>query len=210
MDRMYIATTNKGKIKEISAAFRNHDFELIPLEIDFDELEDGMKKDGVRDMVLISKEKAKSAFEFLKQNNKELFPVIVDDAGIYFEKLGDQPGVDTKSFFRSQGGINGIKKVIKEGDRAYFQSVISIMNSSLSEPKSFVGKVEGKLSLNDSATEIEDGLPFNHVFIPDGYDDFMYKISLEEREKFNHRFKAVALLKEYLQEEKNEMRIKMR
>lgn len=211
MKKIYIGTTNEGKIKEIRAAFTDTDVELLPLEVDFDELEEKMKEEGVRDMMLISKAKAKAAFESIKQQGKELHPVIVDDAGIYFEKLGDEPGIDTKSFVKKNGGIEGVKKLISQGDRAYFQSVISYIDAGFSEPKSFIGKVEGHLSPNDNAVEIEGGLPFNHVFIPDGYDEFMYKIPLEERAKFSHRFKAAALLKEHLSDESgNEMKLKMK
>jgi non-canonical purine NTP pyrophosphatase (RdgB/HAM1 family) len=200
---MYIATTNEGKIKEIKVAFENEDVQLIPLEIDFDEVEDGLKQKGIRDMVIISKAKAIAAFEFLKQKGKELLPVIVDDAGIFFEKLGDAPGIDSKSFVKNHGGIEGVKKLIKEGDRAYFQSVLSYMEGDLIEPKSFVGKIEGHLSSIDITTEIESGLPFNHVFIPDGHDEFMYKIPLGVRAKFNHRFKAAEQLKKFLKESEN-------
>lgn len=201
MKKIYIGTTNEGKIKEIKAAFANEEIELVPLAVDFDKLEDDLKETGTRDMAEISKAKARVAFQDILEKGGEILPVIVDDAGIYFEKLGDAPGIDSKSFVKEHGGIEGVKKLIAEGDRAYFQSVISYMDQSLSEPISFVGKVEGKLSAKDDAMEIEGGLPFNHVFIPDGYDEFVYKIPLEERANFGHRFKAAALLNEYLNKE---------
>lgn len=209
--RMYIATTNNGKIKEISAAFSGTAVELLPLKVDFDELEDGMKNAGIKDMVLISQAKAKTAFAKIMQDGMELLPVIVDDAGIYFEKLNEAPGIDSKSFVKEHGGIEGVKKLIEEGDRAYFQSVISYMDKDFSKPLSFVGKVEGSLSAKDDAVEIEDGLPFNHVFIPDGYDNFVYQIPLGERAKFGHRFRAAEELKKYITKiEGAELKIKMK
>jgi len=210
MKKIYIGTSNEGKIKEIMAAFGDNEVEFLPLEVDFDELEDQMKQQGIRDMATISRAKAKTAFEFLKKNKMEPHSIIVDDAGIYFEKLGDEPGIDTKNFVKRHGGIEGVKKAIKEGDRAYFQNVISYMDDELSDPKSFVGKMEGRLSPRDDKAEIENGMPFNHVFIPDGYNEFMYKIPLEARKKFSHRFKAAKELKAYLKGEVNEPGLEVR
>lgn len=208
--KIYIATTNAGKIKEITAAFIDTNVELIPLEADFDELENKLKEDGIRDMLKISQAKAKEAIKYIQEKNLERFPVIVDDAGIYFEKMQDAPGIETKAFVKNQGGINGVKKLIQEGDGAYFQSIISYMDESFNEPKSFVGKLEGRLSPADNEQEIEKGLPFNHIFIPVGYNKFLYQIPLEERAKFSHRFKAVEQLKECIGELNKEFKIKMR
>ncbi len=211
MKKYYIATTNEGKIKEIGAAFQGEDVELLPLEINFDELEDELKKEGVRDMEIISKAKARVAFQSVVERDLEVLPVIVDDTGIYFEKLGDEPGIDTKSFVKKHGGIEGLKNNIQEGDRAFFQSVISYMDQGMVEPRSFIGRVGGRLSARDDAQEIEGGFPFNHVFIPDGRDEFLYQIPIEERKKFSHRFQAAASLKEFLLEKtEKETRVVMR
>jgi len=194
---MYIASTNAGKIKEISAAFADSGIELISLDVDFDELEDALKQEGITDMETISKAKARAALSVIENKKLEKLPVIVDDAGIYFEKLGNEPGIETKTFVKKHGGIEGVKKVIEEGDRAYFQSVVTYMDHVLAEPVSFVGRLYGKLSAKDTATDNEKGFPFNHLFIPDGADDFLYKIPLEQRKNFSHRFLAAGQLKNY-------------
>ena len=204
MQKLYIATTNQGKIKEIRAALGGS--ELIPLEIDFDDLESDLMRHGVSDMVTVSKAKAVAAFDNMKQQGLEEFPVIVDDAGIYLERLGGAPGIGTKDFVRNYGGLTGVKETVVEGESAYFQNVLSYMDGRLEKPKSFLGKVGGHLSVKDDAAEIEKGFPLNHLFIPDGYGDFMYKIPLYERLKFSHRFRAAVLLGEYLESLENETR----
>lgn len=182
--KIHLATTNPGKVKEFRAALEGRDIELLPTKLDIPELD-------TNDMVEVSKDKARQAFLQLKA------PVLVDDAGIYIEKYGDFPGTKTKDI-----GIEGVLPKISEGDRAYFQSVVTYMDEQLSEPVSFVGKVEGILSLKDStpSTEREAGLPFNHLFIPEGKDQFMYQIPLSERMSFNHRAKALLGFRKFYDE----------
>ncbi len=196
--KIYIATTNEGKINEIKSAFTDTEIELISLNIDFDEIEDELKKSGATNMIVISKAKAKSAIEVIKEKRLELLPVITDDTGIYFEKLNNEPGIETKSFIKKHGGIDGVKKVIAEGDVAYFQSVLSYIDQEMAEPVSFVGRLHGRLSPKDDWSGLEKSAPFGHLFIPDGYDDFLYKISTEQRKKFHHRFLAAQQLRQYI------------
>lgn len=207
--KTYIATTNEGKIKEIKSALESAGIELISLDVDFDQLEDELKKNNCRDMVEISKAKAIEVIRQISDKNLEVLPVITDDAGIYFERLGDLPGIDTKTFVKQNGGIDGIKKMINEGERAYFQNVISYFSQDMKEPATFMGRVDGKLSALDNSIEIEKGFPFNHIFKPDGDNRFMFQIPLSERVNFSHRLKAAQKLNQYLQE-KVEHKLKIR
>jgi non-canonical purine NTP pyrophosphatase (RdgB/HAM1 family) len=189
--KVYLATTNEGKIKEITAALVGGGIELMPIKLD------DIIEPQSNDMVEVSKSKARQAFELLKKSNVENPAVLVDDAGIYFEKYNEFPGVMTK-YLMDGVGIEGVKKLFTEGDRAHFQTVLSYMDETLSEPVSFIGTSEGHLSLTDNNLDLESGLPYNHLFIYDTCADFVYKMSVEERSEFNHRMRAARKFMEYV------------
>lgn len=185
--KIYLATTNQGKIKEFNEAFKDLDIELLSADLHLHEYQ-------TDDMEAVSKHKVLQAFEQLKA------AVVVDDSGIYFEKYKNFPGVYSKPVMDNLG-FDGVKKLIEEGDRAYFQTVISYMSPDLDEPVSFIGKHYGRLSLADSQFEKEQGFPYNHLFKPDGEDRFFYQIPIVERK--NQRTRALEEFKEWLKNSKD-------
>ena len=194
--KVYIATSNEGKIKEIKTALGDLAIELVPVDVDLDETEDEIKKNGITEMVAISKAKATTAYQEIKSRGLEDHPIITDDSGIYIEGI-DGPGINTKKFVKEHG-IDGLKNVLTENQSAYFQSVISIMRDGLSEPESFVGRIDGHLSLKGNFDNVEKGFPFNRFFIPADRPEFMAEIPLEQRINYSHRLKAAEELKKYL------------
>ncbi len=178
-----IATTNLGKIREIQYCLGDH-FEIEPIMIDLIEPQNS-------DMIEVSKSKARQAFEMIGE------PILVDDSGIYFEKYNQFPGVYSKMLVDGVG-IKGIKCLVQDGDKAFFQTVISYMDETLKLPESFIGKSTGRLDLSDASLDLEQGFPYNHLFKPDGYDQFIYQIPMDQRMNFGNRMKAASQLKEYL------------
>lgn len=196
--KVYLTTTNEGKIKEITAALVGSGIELMPTK-----LEEIMEPQIVS-MGEISRYKAKQAYDLLLKSGIEKPAVLVDDAGIYFEKYNEFPGVMSK-YIMEGIGMDGVKNLIAEGDKAYFQAVLSYMDETMKEPVSFVGKSEGTLSLKDNNLDLEGGLPYNHLFIPTGHDKFAYQIPTEER-SYNHRMKAARMFVEFIDERNKELK----
>jgi XTP/dITP diphosphohydrolase len=183
--KIYFATTNAGKIKEFQEALKDVDIELIPVDVHMEEYQ-------TDDMEAISRHKVMQVFEQLQD------AVVVDDSGIYFDKYKNFPGVYAKPIIENLG-FDGIKKLIDEGDGAYFQTVISYMAPGLSEPICFIGKHHGTLSLQDSTDTKEIGFPYNHLFKPLDDERFLYQIPIEERR--NQRIRALEIFKEWLKEQ---------
>ena len=73
------------------------------------------------------------------------------------------------------------------------------MRDGLIRPESFIGRINGHLSIKGNFSEIEKGFPFNHFFIPEGRSEFMAEIPLEQRINYNHRMKAAHELREYVE-----------
>src|SRR3989338_1936313 len=107
---LYIATTNKHKVEEISHILAEYSIkvkqkELHIIEPDFDSLEE------------IAHEKAKQAFEKISR------AVIAEDTGIYFEDYNNFPGVLAKRIFLGLG-FDGLSLLIRNGKtrRASFKT----------------------------------------------------------------------------------------
>src|SRR3972149_1427183 len=76
MKKIYIATTNKGKVEEIS--------EMLKIPLEFAKLE--LDEIQSMDLEYVARKKAEEAFKILKK------PVIVDDVGVYFKAWNKFPG----------------------------------------------------------------------------------------------------------------------
>lgn len=188
--KIFVATTNEGKIKEFREAFINSRIIVEPVGLKLDELQND-------DIIEISKHKAIQAFNTLKS------PILVDDVGIYIDKYKNFPGVNAKQIVANIG-VDGIKRLIDEGDRAHFLIALSYMDKTLETPQTFQGRTSGRLSLRFSG-EGETGFPFNQLFIPDGEMQFVCEIPIKERGRFSHRMKAATEFKEYILKKNSNM-----
>ncbi|MCL5099886.1 MAG: hypothetical protein M1158_02060 [Candidatus Marsarchaeota archaeon] len=181
--KIFVATTNEGKLKEFREAFGGSGIEIEPLSIKFNELQQD-------DLQKVSQQKALDAFGQIKK------PILVDDSGIYIDRYNNFPGTNTKQIIEGLG-IEGIKRLIDEGDRAHFFTILSYMDESSDVPVTFTGEAYGRLSLKYNGGG-ETGFPFNQLFIPDGDSRFVCEIPVGERIKFSHRMKAASKFKEYI------------
>jgi len=104
-------TDNKSKLEEASKIANEYGIQVIGKKIKLPELMTPNEEE-----III--EKAKYAFEKIKK------PLIVDDAGIYFEAYPNFPGAFTK-FIIKLLGFEGIFKLLEGKDKkAYFQCTI--------------------------------------------------------------------------------------
>ena len=173
--KLFIATGNKHKVHEMSLMLNVFGIELeqkdIPIiEPDFDSIEE------------IALEKAKQAFEKLKQ------PVIAEDTGVYFEAYNNFPGQLAKRIYLGldfEGLIALIK--LKENKKAHFKTAIAYFDGE--ESKVFSGKMEGSL-LEEIISPEKDRLPYEKIFVPNGFDKALVDLSVEEKNKISHRAKA--------------------
>lgn len=178
-----IATSNKHKVKEISDILKNFDVSLIQekvamVEPDFDSLEE------------IASFKAKQAFEKLNM------PVIAEDTGVYFKGYNNFPGVFAKRVFLGIG-FGGLKALIDSTNEkgAYFKTVICYKDVEREE--CFSGQLSGKL-LGVAVSREKDRLPYEKIFVPDGFDKALVDFSVDEKNEISHRAIAANKLGEWL------------
>ncbi len=151
---MYYVTSNAGKFTEVSRYISQHapSLTLVQKDEDIPEIQ-------TLDQRWIAIDKAKKAWEILKR------PLLIDDAAIYFENYYKFPGTLSK-FVNIGLGIDGIKRLIDEGDRAHFLLYMVYIEAP-DKYKVFEGKCLGALTKKESLL-VHPNLPYDLFFIPDG------------------------------------------
>ncbi|MBI4163294.1 MAG: hypothetical protein HY512_00410 [Candidatus Aenigmarchaeota archaeon] len=169
-----VVTTNRGKFLEIEDILGKFGIQAIqePIEIN----EEG----NTLEARCLSK--AKDAFSKLQKS------LIVDDTGLFFEAYENFPGPFPKKVFTELGFDGILEKLVGKSRQAHFKTLICYIDKD--SHKFFDGTVNGKIS-----DKVFDGghesLPYDKVFIPEGYDVPFCLIPEQEQNKIKHRAKAV-------------------
>ena len=185
-----IASSNKGKIKEIQEILNN--YKIISLkELNID-INIEIKEDGKNFL----ENAIKKATEISKFVDGKLS--IADDSGIEIEYLNGFPGVHTKRWMegtdrqRNLAILDKLKGVPKEKRKITFITAIA-----LTDGKDLItaeGKIDGYVSENIRG---ENGFGFDEIFeLDDGRT--LAELSSDEKNKISSRRKALEILKRNL------------
>lgn len=153
---LYYATGNSGKFGEVKEFMqKSHpEIELKQVDVELEELQ-------TLDQQSIARSKAQQAWRILQK------PVIVDDAGLYFEAYNRFPGTLTK--FVYQGiGLEGILKLVEHDHRAYYLVYIAYADGP-ETCQLFEGRCYGSI-VPPRDFLAPSGLPFDDIFVPQGSD----------------------------------------
>jgi len=200
IDKILVATTNKGKLKEFKKLFGDLGIQILSL----DDMPEKIKVEEDRETFLENAvKKAKEYGDFYK------IPVIAEDAGLEVEALKNYPGVYSARFYSIDfGGVYQIKESI---DRTNIEKLLDLLKDEKNRKGRFVsvvvfyipedfglwteGYCYGKIA---EKPEGEKGFGYDPVFIPEGYKKTMAELDLEEKNRISHRGKAVRKLMEKL------------
>jgi len=177
MRELYYATSNQGKFEEVRAFLEKH-APTITLKQYTHELVEIQ----TLDQKAIACDKARQAWNALQK------PVIVDDAGIYFEKYNQFPG--TLSRYVYEGiGFEGFFKLVEPGDNASFLLTL-VYCAGLNEIHIFEAANYGRI-----VRPRGDGpksLPFLMIFAPyDSEQSFAELRNTPQWPQYNCRLQAV-------------------
>ena len=192
--KLVLATSNKGKIREIKALCEEYEViaysELIG---EFEIIEDGST---FKENALI---KARAVFEAL--DDKDVV-VMADDSGISVDILGGNPGIFSARYAGVDANdkdnlyklIQDIKKEGVECSPAHYTAAIAIVTKD----KEFC--VHGWM-YGDVITQAKGngGFGYDPMFIPYGYKKTLGELDEDIKKKLSHRSKALALAKIILQ-----------
>lgn len=185
-----IASSNKGKIKEIQEILNN--YKIISLK----ELNIDINIEIKEDEKTFLENAVKKATEISKFVDGKLS--IADDSGIEIEYLNGFPGVHTKRWMegtdrqRNLAILDKLKGVPKEKRKITFITAIALTDGK--ELITAEGKIDGYVSENIRG---ENGFGFDEIFeLDDGRT--LAELSSDEKNKISSRRKALEILKRNL------------
>ena len=187
--QLIFATNNKNKIEEVRSALSNG-LEIITLQdagidIDIPEPHETLEENA--------SEKSSVIHGITKQN------CFSEDTGLEVDALNGAPGVrsaryagDEADFKKNSAlllkNMSGIKN-----RNAHFKTVISLI---LDEKEyQFTGICEGRINVEEKGI---NGFGYDALFIPEGDTITFAEMTMEEKNKYSHRKKALAKLIDFL------------
>ena len=188
--KLIFASNNQHKIEELKA-FSGKEIEIVSLkdaniDIDIPEPHDTLEENA-----------SEKSWTIYKLTGNDCFS---EDTGLEIESLNGEPGVksaryagEARSFKENIEKV--LNKLVNEANRrARFRAVISLIIDG--KETQFEGICNGKIIDTPMGTE---GFGYDPIFIPEGSNKSFAEMSIEEKNRFNHRTKAAAKLVAFLQ-----------
>ena len=187
--KLIFATNNQHKVNEIQPLVGN-DFELITLkdagiDTDIPEPFDSLEENAAH--------KSKTIYNLTGLN------CFSEDTGLEVPALNGEPGVKSARYSGEDKSFDkNIEKLLnnldsKKDRSARFKTVISLLIDG--KEIQFEGICEGYIIQNRQGNE---GFGYDPVFVPSGAEITFAQMTMEEKNKFSHRRKAVDKLVNYL------------
>jgi len=193
--RLIFASNNEHKIQELKAfAARESDsyrIEVVSLkdagiDIDIPEPHDTLEENA-----------SEKSWTVFRLTGNDCFS---EDTGLEIEALNGEPGVKSARYAgEARSFKDNIAKVLSKlanqsNRNARFRAVISLIIDG--NETQFEGICNGKIIETPQGTE---GFGYDPIFIPNDSKHTFAEMSIEEKNRFNHRAKAAAKLVAFLQ-----------
>ena len=189
MQSLIFATNNQHKVDEVKSVL-NGIFEVVTLKdaginIDIPEPFDTLEENALQKSSTIH-----------SLTNKNCFS---EDTGLEVFALNGAPGVKSARYAGEQASFSdNVQKLLTDLEgiqhrEARFRTVISLILNN--KEYQFEGICNGKITLEASG---EKGFGYDPVFIPDGDDRCFADMTMEEKNQYSHRQKAMTQLISFL------------
>ena len=188
--KLVLATSNKGKVKEIKELYS--DYEVLAYSELIDEFEIVEDGDSFKENALI---KARAVFNALKDDS---VVVLADDSGISVNILDNKPGIYSARYAHKDATdkenlyklIDAIKQKGVKKTPAHYTAAIAIVTKS--SEFSVHGWMYGDVI--DEARG-DGGFGYDPMFIPDGYNKTLGELDKSIKKELSHRAKALKIAK---------------
>jgi len=192
MQKLILATSNKGKVRELQKMFDDYSViaysDLIePFEI----VEDALT---FKENALIKARAVAKALEYR-------YIVLADDSGITVPLLNNEPGIYSARYAGAgaddkqnlQALINRLKgENLSEAPAFYTAAIAVVCKDSEFTAHGFMhGKIIDQIRGSN-------GFGYDPIFIPDGFDKTLGELDEDIKQGLSHRYKAVDLIKPIL------------
>lgn len=191
--KLVLATSNKGKVREIKALCE--EYEVVPYSELIEEFEIIEDADTFQGNALI---KARAVFNAI---DDEDIIVIADDSGISVDILNGAPGIYSARYAGVDASdkdnlyklMADIKAKGVTSSPAYYTAAIAIVTKDVERT------VHGWM-YGTALTEAqgEGGFGYDPMFIPLGYEKTLGELDESVKKKLSHRSKALSLAKKIL------------
>lgn len=186
--KIYFASQNQNKIREIAAVLPAG-IELIGIDaVTSEELEETgatLEENALQKAVFVAEKTGENAF--------------ADDTGLEIDALNGAPGVISARYAGEQKNAgDNCAKVLRQmtavTDRsAQFRTVIALVKDG--QQHLFEGVVKGQIIREHRGS---GGFGYDPIFVPDGSEKTFAEMTLEEKNEWSHRARAVKKLVAFL------------
>jgi XTP/dITP diphosphohydrolase len=189
MNTLIFATNNQNKVVEVrsilNGRFKIKTLSEAGINIDIPEPFDTIEENAI--------EKASVIYNLTKEN------CFAEDTGLETEALNGEPGVKSARYAGEERSFEkNIDKLLdnlknKENRKARFKTIICLILDG--KEIIFDGICNGTIIAERKGNS---GFGYDPVFIPDGADKTFAHMTMEEKNIFSHRNKAMKKLTQYL------------
>ena len=196
MQRIVLASSNPGKLKEFGALLADSGYEVAPqtsLGVD-DAEETGLT--FVENALLKARHAARATG----------LPALADDSGLCVDHLGGAPGLYSARYSGGHGdaAANNTKLLraldgVPDAQRNAFFIAVLVLLRHAEDPAPLIaeGRWYGRILTEGRGS---GGFGYNPVFLPDGYTQSVAEMDDALKNRLSHRGQALALLRERLHE----------
>lgn len=178
MKKLYFGTTNKGKLEEAKNILGIY---IEGVSYDVDEVQS-------LDQSEVALKKAREYFRLHKK------PIFIEDASVTISALGRLPGTLIDSFM-SEIGNDGIIKILKGEKNRKATAEVSIVYIDKNNEKLFHGEIKGEIAIKPKGNK---GFGWDPIFIPDNQNKTFGEMTLQEKNKYSMRRKALKKMSNWL------------
>jgi XTP/dITP diphosphohydrolase len=189
LTEIFLATTNRGKAKEIEDALSPYPIKIVTASYpEVEETGDTFEENAHQ------KAKACGVFSGL--------PTLADDSGLCINALKGAPGVFSSRWRGDQDTYEAAFERIKgaldqsraEDQSAFFMCVLAYYDPRTGFSKTFEGRIDGAITFPPRG---HNSFGYDPIFIPKGSSKTFAEMTLLEKGSYSHRGKALAQFMEW-------------
>ncbi len=190
IQKLLFATNNKNKIREVKAALGDN-LNILTLQeagivIEIPEPHQTLEENALEKAMVINRITGENCF--------------AEDTGLEVKALNGEPGVNTARYAgEERSNEKNIDKLLtnlsgKKNRNATFRTIISLIINT--KQYTFEGICKGAIVNKRQGL---NGFGYDPVFMPEGSNKTLAEMSMDEKNIFSHRAKAVEKLINFLQ-----------
>lgn len=175
MTTLYFITGNKGKVVEATEKLKPRGIQVVQKDLGYPEIQ----ADHLEEVALAGADHVRQKFHHT---------FMLEDAGLFIEPLQGFPGVYSKYVFYTIG-LDGILQLLEKNKErtAVFRSVYAYCEPR-KPPIIVAGECPGTIAQQQRGTH---GFGYDPIFIPQGAIKTFGEMTIEEKNRYSHRAKAL-------------------